>query len=200
MTDQYFSNNPNVSSEKRTWTYELLENKLIFTTDNGVFSKGEVDFGSKVLLETYALPQIAGAILDFGCGYGPVGIALAKCYPDREFIGVDINKRAVDLANENAKQNQVENVRFLESDKLENVQGEKFASVLTNPPIRAGKQTVHAMFEDAYEALLSGGELWVVIQKKQGAPSAEKKLKELFANVETVTKRKGYFIFKAEKV
>ncbi len=112
--------------------------------------------------------------------------------------GVDINQRALSLAEKNAKQNKVENVIFRESDILSNVSDEKFAAIVTNPPIRAGKQVVHQIFEESKAALLAQGELWVVIQKKQGAPSAKKKLEELFTTVEVVHKEKGYFILFAK--
>lgn len=198
MTNQYFSQNPDVESDRRTWTFPLRGYSLTFTTDNGVFSKNEVDFGSRLLIDTFTLPAVDGDILDLGCGYGPVGIALAKDFPDRNIIGVDINQRALELANENARQNDVKNVSFLESDIFSEIKEKKFAAILTNPPIRAGKQVVHQMLEDSKEALLYGGELSVVIQKKQGAPSAQKKLEELFSEVEVVAKKKGYFIFRAK--
>ncbi|KAB8127762.1 class I SAM-dependent methyltransferase [Gracilibacillus oryzae] len=198
MTDQYFTKNPNVASDRKTWSYTLNDRQYKFTTDNGVFSKNEVDFGSKTMIEAFIPPEINGPILDLGCGYGPVGIAVAKENEDYEVLGVDVNLRAVELANENARQNGAGNVTFIESDKFEKLDGKKFAAILTNPPIRAGKKVVHEMLEESQQALLEGGELWVVIQKKQGAPSAQKKLDELFSAVEVVAKQKGYFIFKAK--
>ncbi|MNN24889.1 Ribosomal RNA small subunit methyltransferase C [compost metagenome] len=105
----------------------------------------------------------------------------------------------MELAKENAAANGVNNVTITESDLFSAVGNRQFDVVLTNPPIRAGKATVHAIFEGAFERLRSGGSLWVVIQKKQGAPSAKEKLETLFARVEEVTKEKGYRIFKAVK-
>ncbi|WP_018934202.1 class I SAM-dependent methyltransferase [Gracilibacillus lacisalsi] len=196
--DQYFSQSPDVASDPQTWQYLLRGKKFTFTTDNGVFSKNEVDFGSRVLIEAFRVPDIDGPLLDLGCGYGPISIALAAFLPERSVVGVDVNERALSLAEKNAKQNKIANVSFKESDILSNVTGQSFAAILTNPPIRAGKQIVHKMFEEAREALLPNGELWVVIQKKQGAPSAKKKLTELFEEVEVVKKEKGYFIFCAK--
>ena len=112
---------------------------------------------------------------------------------------VDVNLRAIELAKENAELNTVENVQIYESDRLTGVKGERFAAILTNPPIRAGKQIVHDILEQSYDHLLPGGELWVVIQKKQGAPSAMEKLEGLFAEVEMVERKKGYYIIKAKK-
>jgi 16S rRNA (guanine1207-N2)-methyltransferase len=196
--DQYFSQSPDVASDPQTWQYLLRGKKFTFTTDNGVFSKNEVDFGSRVLIEAFHVPDIDGPLLDLGCGYGPISIALAGFLPERSVVGVDVNERALSLAEKNAKQNKIANVSFKKSDILSNVTGQSFAAILTNPPIRAGKQIVHKMFEEAKEALLPNGELWVVIQKKQGAPSAKKKLTELFEEVEVVKKEKGYFIFCAK--
>jgi 16S rRNA (guanine1207-N2)-methyltransferase len=112
---------------------------------------------------------------------------------------IDVNERAIELAKANAGQNSVQNVDIYESDTLINVKEYNFAAILTNPPIRAGKKTVHGIFEQSHEHLVSHGELWVVIQKKQGAPSAIEKLKELFTTVDTIDKSRGYFIIKAVK-
>ncbi|WP_066189177.1 MULTISPECIES: class I SAM-dependent methyltransferase [Gracilibacillus] len=199
MVDQYFSNNPAVKSDPKSWAYDLRGHTFTFMTDNGVFSKHEVDFGSKVLIEQFRIPGIEGPLLDLGCGYGPIAIALGFAYPEHTVIGVDVNRRALMLAEQNAEHNHIDNVSFKESDMLEGLAGQSFAAIITNPPIRAGKAVVHQMFEQAETALLSGGELWVVIQKKQGAPSAQKKLSDLFDTVELIKKTKGYFIIRARK-
>ncbi|MDR4145151.1 class I SAM-dependent methyltransferase, partial [Bacillus paranthracis] len=120
--------------------------------------------------------------------------------PNRMVHMVDVNLRAIELAEENARQNGVENVRIYESDRLLRVKGKKFASILTNPPIRAGKKVVHDILEQSYDCLVPNGELWVVIQKKQGAPSAIAKLEEFFKEVNVVEKKKGYFIIQAKKI
>ncbi len=112
---------------------------------------------------------------------------------------VDINERAVALAKHNADRNGLDNVEILQSDLLSELKGRSFDVVLTNPPIRAGKETVHRIFEQAHEALVPGGALWVVIQKKQGAPSAYSKLESLYSRVEQVERSKGYWIIKAAK-
>jgi 16S rRNA (guanine1207-N2)-methyltransferase len=142
---------------------------------------------------------VEGSVLDVGCGYGPIGLSIAKNYPERIVHMIDVNERAIELSKANAVQNAVHNVEIYESDTLINVKEYNFAAILTNPPIRAGKKTVHDIFEQSYEHLVTGGELWIVIQKKQGAPSALEKLKERFTIVETIDKSKGYFIIKAVK-
>lgn len=197
MSEHYFSKNPQSKSEPKTWNYTLRGREYSFMSDVGVFSKNEVDFGSRLLIEQFEVPDISGDILDLGCGYGPIGIVLADQYPDRSVTMVDINERALELASENALKNRVEEVEVIQSDGFSCLGNRSFAAVVTNPPIRAGKKVVHKMFEESKQALLSRGELWVVIQKKQGAPSAKDKLESLFGNVEVVYRSKGYFILKA---
>jgi 16S rRNA (guanine1207-N2)-methyltransferase len=179
------------------WNYTLKGNQYLFTSDVGVFSKNEVDFGTRVLLEQFEEPQISGDILDLGCGYGPIGIALADSYRDRNIVMADVNERAIMLAKKNAQNNDVVNVEVIQSDRFSNLEDRSFAAIVTNPPIRAGKKIVHKMFEESKRALHQQGELWVVIQKKQGAPSAKDKLVSLFGSVEVVFRSKGYFVLKA---
>lgn len=199
MAEHYYSRTQKVDSDPKFWSFTLKDHTLRFKTDNGVFSKKEVDFGSRLLIEAFELPNLDGPILDVGCGYGPIGLSLAKHYEDRTLHMVDVNERALSLAKENAHSNQISNVKIYESDRLTGVEEKGFAAILTNPPIRAGKQTVHEIFEQSHEALASAGELWIVIQKKQGAPSAVEKLNSLFHEVEVVDKSKGYFVIKAIK-
>ncbi|UFT99485.1 class I SAM-dependent methyltransferase [Radiobacillus kanasensis] len=199
MSDHYYSEQPHSTSDPKTWKYELKGHVFTFTSDHGVFSKNEVDFGSRTLIDAFQVSEEPGEILDLGCGYGPIGLSLAKSHLDRSFILSDINQRAVELARLNAHNNQVHNVEVIQSNRLEAFKEKKFSSILINPPIRAGKPLIFQMYEDSYRALVPKGQLWVVIQKKQGAPSTKDKLEELFGEVELVTKDKGYFIFCAEK-
>ncbi|EKN69180.1 hypothetical protein BABA_11416 [Neobacillus bataviensis LMG 21833] len=199
MTEHYYSRTQKVESNPKFWDYTLRNHPFRFKTDNGVFSKGEVDFGSRLLIESFVMPEAEGFVLDVGCGYGPIGLSIAKDNPGRTVHMVDVNERAIQLASENASLNRIENVEIYESDRLLSVKGNNFAAILTNPPIRAGKKTVHDIFEQSYEHLVSTGALWVVIQKKQGAPSTLEKLQSLFSEVETINKSKGYFIIRAIK-
>jgi 16S rRNA (guanine1207-N2)-methyltransferase len=199
LTEHYYSRKPGTESSPVKWLSELKGNSFRFKTDSGVFSKKEVDFGSRLLIDTFDLKNETGLILDVGCGYGPIGLSLAKAYPDATVHMVDINERAIMLAEENAAENKIENVVIYESDRLTGVEEKEFNAILTNPPIRAGKKVVHDIFEQSFLHLAEGGELWVVIQKKQGAPSAMEKMKELFGQVEIAAKSKGYFILKSVK-
>jgi 16S rRNA (guanine1207-N2)-methyltransferase len=199
MSDHYYSQKPTVQSERKKWEFTLLGHLFTFQSDRGVFSKNEVDFGSQLLIETFVLPEAEGKILDVGCGYGPVGLSIAKRY-GRNVDMIDINERAIELAIDNAELNSVKNVTIFQSDLFQKIEeNQKYIVILTNPPIRAGKKVVHSIFEESYKHLEEGGELWIVIQKKQGAPSAIDKLNDMFAEVEVVEKKKGYYIIKAKK-
>ena len=199
MSEHYYSRTQNVESDPQTWNYQLRNLNFRFKTDNGVFSKREVDFGSKILIESFRMPDIKGDILDVGCGYGPIGLTIAKCWPDRTVYMVDVNLRALQLAQDNSVLNNIHNVQIKESDRLQAVKDREFAVILTNPPIRAGKEIVHDIYQQSYDCLVESGELWVVIQKKQGAPSTIEKLSILFSEVEVIEKKKGYFVIKATK-
>lgn len=200
MADHYYSEKPQSESAPITRSYQLRGRDYTFVSDVGVFSKRDIDFGTRLLIEAFEEPDIPGDLLDLGCGYGPIGISLAGSYLERHVFMVDINERAVMLAEQNAKRNHVHNIEVHRSDGLSKVENHSFSAIVTNPPIRAGKKVIHQMYEDSYHALLKNGELWVVIQKKQGAPSTKEKLMSLFGNVDIVAKSKGYFIFKAKKV
>ncbi|RXJ03029.1 class I SAM-dependent methyltransferase [Anaerobacillus alkaliphilus] len=199
MSNHYYSEKPTVESSRKKWDSELRGIKMVFTSDAGVFSKKEVDFGTRLLLEVYQYPSIEGDILDVGCGYGPIGLTLAKEGQDRNLVMVDMNERALELSELNAKLNDITNVSIKKSNLLNALEGKSFASILSNPPIRAGKKVIHQLFEEAYDHLENMGELWIVIQKKQGAPSAIEKLEELFGEVQIQKKSKGYYIIRAKK-
>lgn len=198
MSQHYYSQQPEARHDRRSINTELRGKSLRFTSDAGVFSKGDIDYGSRVLIEAMVIPDGAG-VLDVGCGYGPIGISAAYLAPKGHVTMIDINSRAVELARENAQHNGIRNVTVMQSDVLSAVHGRKFDVILTNPPIRAGKAVVHQIFEQAYDHLHEGGSLWIVIQKKQGAPSAVAKLESLFPVVEEVGKDKGYRIIRAQK-
>ncbi|WP_200961520.1 class I SAM-dependent methyltransferase [Paenibacillus sp. Soil522] len=198
MSNHYYSQSPEVKHNRQVHEVFLRGFSFRFMTDAGVFSKSGVDYGSQVLIDALKLDADA-KVLDVGCGYGPIGLTAAKLAENGLVTMIDINERAVELSRENAKLNKISNVNVLQSDLYEAVKHLKFDTIVTNPPIRAGKAVVHRIFEEGYELLEQGGSMWVVIQKKQGAPSAQAKLESLFEGVEEVTKDKGYRIFRAVK-
>lgn len=198
MTQHYYSQKPQTESRPQSIEVKLRGRTFVFATDSGVFSKNNVDFGSQLLVETMIVEPTA-QVLDVGCGYGPIGIVAASLATQGQATMIDINERAIELAKSNALRNGIDNIRVFQSDLLEKVINETYDVVVTNPPIRTGKLSVHTIFEQAHHVLVPGGSLWVVIQKKQGAPSAFSKLEQLFGNVDEVTKDKGYRIFRAIK-
>ena len=193
MNDHYYSADPTSEHKYQTaeWTYR--GHALRFTTDAGVFSKGEVDNGTAVLLK--ALPEnMAGRVLDLGCGWGAVGVSLGKAYPGCDIVMSDVNRRALELSEKNAKANGV-SVQIVESDGLENVPG-SFDYIITNPPIRAGKHVIYKMFSDSADRLTENGQLFLVIRKQQGAESALKYLKTIFSEVDTIEKNGGFWVIR----
>ena len=191
----YFTNENNLKSEIRTIRYTNGDFSLVFNSDNGVFSKDHLDFGSKLLIETMIKHIDKNkSILDVGCGYGFIGISLAKIL-NSKVVMVDINKRAVHLTNMNIKENKV-NAQAFESNIYENVK-EKFDVIVSNPPIRAGKNIVLEILERAHEFLNINGELWFVIRKDQGAKSIAKELEKIY-KIEIMEKSKGFYIFRAK--
>lgn len=194
--EHYFTNNENIKSERRIIKFNYGSSCYDFISDNGVFSKDKIDYGSKVLLENYLENKSnINSFLDVGCGYGFLSIVLAKEL-NIKGTGIDINKRALKLAGENAKLNKV-SVSFIESNIYENVE-EKYDLIITNPPIRAGKGVVLTILNDAKDYLNDDGELWFVIRKDQGAKSIGKTLLKTY-KIENMKKSKGFYIFKAKK-
>ncbi len=194
--EHYFTNNEKLKSELRVIPYQYRGYSFAFTSDNGVFSKNKIDFGSRLLVETFLeQKKECASILDVGCGYGFMGIVAAKFLHTKAVL-VDINKRAIHLAKINGSKNEVE-IEAIESNIYEQVNG-TFDVILTNPPIRAGKSVVVEILEKAQEHLKPNGELWFVIRKDQGAKSIEKLIKEIYT-LEIVKKEKGFFIFRAKK-
>jgi len=194
----YFTNDNDNDLKGKTFNITIKNNNYIFQTSSGVFSKDYLDFGSKILIESVIIEENDAEILDLGCGYGPVGIVFAKENPIKNIMMIDINNKAVELAKINAKLNSVSNVKIINNDLLNNI-NKTFDVIITNPPIRAGKKTVFDLYEQSYNSLNNKGKLYVVIQKKQGAPSTFDKLTKMFEKVEVVRKVKGYWIIKANK-
>ena len=199
MAEQYFTENPTVEHDEHHVNYHLNGINLNLTTDAGVFSKNRVDYGSGVLIEQMLEQDLPGGnILDVGCGYGPIGLFAAKKWPDRQVDMVDVNERAMDLARRNAAANGAGNVNIFASDRYQAVTGQ-YAMIVTNPPIRAGKAIWSSILSEAKDHLTDGGILLVVIQKKQGAPSAKKLMAASLGNCEILTRDKGYYILKSVK-
>ena len=189
---QYFENSQLPSRIVKTKA-KVLGNDFIFCTDNGVFSKDGLDFGSRLLLETIPLEEVGGKVLDMGCGYGVLGIVLNKIL-SCEVDMVDVNLRALHLCDLNIKENKCTDIKAFESNCYEKINS-KYSCIITNPPIRAGKKIVYEMVMNAKNYLEEKGNLFLVIRKEQGAKSLIVDLKEIY-NVEILNKKKGFFIIK----
>ncbi|MCZ8466032.1 class I SAM-dependent methyltransferase [Streptococcus uberis] len=195
MSKMYYDENPDSKHDIHELKVNLLDTPFTFYTDSGVFSKKMIDYGSQVLLQTLLFDK-GDTVLDVGCGYGPLGISLAKAQGVQATL-VDINNRAIELAKKNAVINNVSATIF-QSNIYEKVSG-TFDHVISNPPIRAGKKVVHEIIEKSQLFLNKGGDLTIVIQKKQGAPSAKEKMENMFGNVHILKKDKGYYILRSIK-
>ena len=195
--EHYFTNNENLKSEFRSVKYVYKDTPFIFTSDLGVFSKDRVDYGSKLLLENILkIERPNKKILDVGCGYGFIGIVLAKVL-DSEVDMVDVNKRALHLTDMNIKNAKV-NAKCFVSDAYSSITS-KYDIIVSNPPIRAGKDKVLEILLNSYEHLLDDGTLYYVIRKDQGAKSISKKISEKF-KIEVLDKSKGFYVYSAKKL
>ena len=203
MTEQnnqmYYAENPTSQHDEHVVDYRVNDIDLKFTTDAGVFSKMRVDYGSGVLIKKMADVNFpSNNILDVGTGYGPLGLFAAKFWPTQTVEMVDVNQRGLDLAKKNAELNHIDNVAIFVSDVYSNIAPEKkYGLIVTNPPIRAGKTVVSNILSGAKSHLVSGGVLLVVIQKKQGEPSARKLLTKTYGNCTILKRDKGYYVLQA---
>lgn len=195
--EHYFTNNEALKSELRTINYKYKEYVFSFSSDNGVFSKDKIDYGSRLLVETFleTNKEKVESLLDVGCGYGFMGIVLSKILNCSATL-IDVNKRAVHLTKMNIKENKV-NAESYVSDVYENVE-KKYDLIITNPPIRAGKEIVLNILNNGEEYLSDTGNLWFVIRKNQGAKSISKELENRYI-INITKKDKGFYIINAKK-
>lgn len=197
--EHYFTNNQNLKSEIRKIPFSYNGYEFTFLSDNGVFAKNKIDYASKLLVDNFLkFHQDAKEkkVLDVGCGYGFIGVVIGKI--TNNFVDmIDVNKRAIHLADENINLNKVNGKVFL-SDTYENVD-DKYDYIITNPPIRAGKKVVLKILKNAKDYLNKDGELWFVINKDHGAKSIKKEIDECL-NIECIDKSKGFYVFQAKSV
>ena len=188
----YYTDNSNLASNKREFDYYFDNEVFRFTTDNGVFSKGNIDYGSYILIKTIYKCDLGNSLLDLGSGYGPIGIILKHFNPNVDVEMVDVNSRATDLAILNCKQNSLDIKVHLCEDILE--LEHNFDTITLNPPSRAGKKVIYSLYEKSSDKLSDNGHLYVVIRKAQGANSSISKLETLFKQVVVINKDSGYFV------
>lgn len=200
MAHQYFEDNTSLTHDFQQYDVIFQNERFNFETDSGVFSKTGLDFGSRTLLEgSLQLNEVPKKILDLGTGYGPIGVILARHFSNSLIHSVDVNERALELAKKNQEKNQIQNMKIFPSNAYESIEDKDYDWIITNPPIRAGKKVVHTFIEEGINHLKSGGRLILVIQKKQGAPSAKKKMEDVYGNVEQLLRNKGYWVLTSIK-
>ena len=189
----YFTNEE-IKSEIKEINILFQDKKFKMFTDNGVFSKKGLDYGTRALLEKIPYQELKGDILDFGCGYGPIGIIVSSL-TNLEVDMIDVNFRSMKLAKKNALANNVK-VNIFESNIYENIT-KKYDYIITNPPIRVGKEILYKILFGAKEHLKPNGELYFVINKDQGAKSVARDLEKIFL-VSIIDKNKGFYIIKCQ--
>ena len=200
MNDHYFTSKPRAQHQIQEFSTELRGTTYVFTTDSGVFSKDEVDLGSRILIDTLSL-EPGATVLDVGCGYGPIGMVAAQLVGPSGFVYmVDVNERACELAKENLAKNGIKHAQVLVSHGLSALPSDlTFDWVLSNPPIRAGKDVYYKILTDAFHALKVGGCLMVAIRTIQGAKSLAAYLETLAGHCETIEKKAGFRVLKCCK-
>lgn len=195
MPDHYYTAAPQSAHEHRSFGVDFAGRTLFFETDAGVFSKQRLDPGSLLLCKS--LPQdLAGDVLDMGCGWGAMTVLSLAAHPQLRVTMADVNERALALAQRNVTANGMR-ARAVLSDGFSSID-DLFDAVLTNPPIRAGKAVIYAMFSGARDHLKPGGRLFLVIRKQQGAPSTLAYLRTLYVRAEVIEREDGYWVIACE--
>ena len=193
----YFTNEENLKSEIEKVIAEINGIPFYFYTDNGVFSKGELDFGTELLLKNFKYDNPNNkTLLDIGCGCGPIGIYASHLGFTVDMS--DVNKRAIHLSKMSLKEQNL-NANVFESDAYKNITN-KYDYIVSNPPIRVGKEKLYEIVMNAKEHLKDGGSLWIVVRKQQGAESMVRDMKNAYKTIEVIAKKKGFFIIKASLI
>ena len=198
MQHHYFLNTEHKDSDFFEFTDYFLAKPYTFKSCSDIFSKDTFDYGSTLLLKTVIdKVKLDGNVLDVGCGYGIIGIMLKLYFPNINVTCLDINTTAVQLTQENAKRQNV-NITALESNLYDNISN-KYAHIVTNPPIKAGKENLFNVVTKGYDVLENNGTITLVIKKKHGMESLKNHIQSIFGNVEVLKKDKGYYILHATK-
>lgn len=196
---QYFDNDTRLKSERRALKFAYKSIELTLYSDVGVFSKNEIDEGSIGLLNVVTSQALSGEILDVGCGYGTLGLTIAKLFKEVNVTLFDVNERAVELTKANINANHIDNANAFVASTYQAVANNRFQTIVINPPIRAGKRVYYPLLVEAFNYLTDGGTLYFVIRKSHGALSAKAYVEQHFGNCELVQKHHGFYIYQAIK-
>lgn len=193
--EHYFIEKEHKKEDYFVFEEKMFDRQFVFKSCDDVFSKDRVDYGTKVLIETIAKQiDLQGEVLDIGCGYGPIAIILGSIFQNATLTLTDINNTAVQLSEQNVRKNNITNIKqIIKSDGYQNIEN-KYHYIITNPPIKAGKQNLLSILDGAYEHLLDKGKLIFVIKKKHGEESVKKHLESIFSTVEILKRDSGYYI------
>ena len=188
---QYFDNDKNIKSERKLIKFNFNNKEFSIYSDNGVFSKDRFDYGTRVLLNSIDIDKLSGNVLDLGCGVGVVGLILGTINKNISIDMVDINERAINLTKNNLVLNNVKANVFV-SDIYSNINN-KYDFIITNPPIRAGKNVIRGFLLGSYDYLKDDGILYFVMRKDHGVKSMMEEL-SVKLNTSIVNKDKGFYV------
>lgn len=193
---QYFDDDVKLEDKPKEFVYEFAGEKLKFKTNSGLFAKDGIDDFSAILVDVVEKTSYKN-ILDLGCGYGFIGIALAKVCEYDKITFIDITKRACEYTKINAELNNIENYDVIQSDGI--LSEESYDLITLNPPIHAGKDNIYKLYQESYNHLSATGKMYIVVHKKHGAKSTIEHLQTVFNTVKTVYKKKGLFVVELSK-
>jgi 16S rRNA (guanine1207-N2)-methyltransferase len=195
MGEHYFSADPAVPFRRVPVRVEAWGHDLALVTGSGVFAQGRLDPGTAVLFRETEPPQ-GGRVLDLGCGYGAIGLAVAAAVPGAGVTGVDVNERAVLLANENAGALGISD-RFTATTPDGVPAGAQFDEIWSNPPIRIGKEGLHELLLTWFERLATGGRAVMVVGRHLGADSLQRWLTDQGYPTERLGSAKGFRVLES---
>jgi 16S rRNA (guanine1207-N2)-methyltransferase len=201
---QYFAEQPAAAHRPGTVQVVLPDVHLTLATDAGVFSPGRLDPGTRLLLDVAPAPPAEGDLLDLGCGYGPLALVLAKRSPGARVWAVDVNQRALDLCTGNAAANGLVNVSCLAPDTVAASKDggglpASYQLIWSNPPIRIGKQALHAMLTHWLSRLAPGAASYLVVQRNLGSDSLHRWLGENGWDASRFAARAGYRVLEVRR-
>ena len=197
--EHYFSADPAVAHERHEVVFGALDQEFRLASASGVFSWSRLDPGTAALLKEAPLPgpTAQGALLDLGCGYGPIAAVLAKAAPRARVYAIDVNQRALELVRENAAALGLANILAAAPDEVPD--GVGFTQIWSNPPIRIGKPELHALLLRWLPRLAPDGTAWLVVAKNLGADSLQRWLAEQGFAAGRHANHKGFRVLKVEK-
>lgn len=199
-SDHYFSAEPQAEEKSYPIEFEVAGQTIRAVGSSGTFSANKLDAGTRVLLSLHSHFPWQGKVLDLGCGWGPISLALASLSPELQVLAVDVNQRSLAQTAENARSLGLSNISTSLESEVDI--GQRFDQIWSNPPIRVGKQVLHGLMVKYLPLLVPSGSAWMVIQKQLGAESFQKWLTDRFEGfeVDRVANDKGYRVLRVTRL